>query len=68
MAKPLGLNTTIVNVLREYGEIPVGFLAELLARRADEIESNLNHLQEVGAVARDGDKVRLAKKKGAGGE
>jgi predicted ArsR family transcriptional regulator len=59
MHTALALNTAIVTTLKEYGPIPVDFLAKLLGRRTAEILEYLESLEREGVVRRDGEKVSL---------
>ena len=51
--------TAIVQALKEYGEIPVGFLARVLGRRQSEIQDSLQALEEKHLVHRSEDRVKL---------
>ncbi len=67
MTKALGLNAMIVDVLKEYGEIPIDLLAVILRRRAGEIEPDLSRLRDLGAVVLEEGKARLSRDKDEGG-
>jgi predicted transcriptional regulator len=54
-----GANTKIVSLLRDYGPVPKGFLANLLGRRPEELDSDLEDLRSKGVLKIDGDKVQL---------
>ena len=56
----VGLNTSIVNALREYGKIPIRLLSRITDSRIVEIEVALERLQRIGIVEVEGDTVALA--------
>lgn len=57
----VGPYTTIVGLLREYGEVEVDFLAaQLVELEPEALNRNLSRLEKAGAIERDGDTVRLA--------
>ena len=62
MRESLGLNTLIVTTLKEYGTIPVYFLARILGRRTSEIVDYLEGLEQEGAIKREGEHVGLSSK------
>ena len=51
--------TAIVQTLRNYGEVPVGFLAKAVGRRPPEITSVLYTLQKNHVIRVNRDKVEL---------
>lgn len=59
----LGIGTLIVNTLREYGTIPVDFLAKVLGRRTPEILDYLEILEREGVIQREGEQVSLSSKR-----
>lgn len=56
----VGLNTRIVNTLREYGEVHVDFLAHLLGRWPSEILESVEYLEREGVIKLKEEKVSLA--------
>jgi Mn-dependent DtxR family transcriptional regulator len=60
----VGPYSSIVQVLKDYGEVPVGFLAATLGIPSDEAAELLSNLEREGVVERKGDHVRLARRKG----
>ena len=60
----VGLNTSIVNALKEYGRIPIRLLSRITDRRIVEVEAAIDRLQKVGIVVIESDTVALAKKSG----
>jgi hypothetical protein len=61
VGKSQAINSRIVWILEQYGQIPEGFLAQQMARRTPEIEEILVQLEERGVVTRDNGNVSLAK-------
>lgn len=51
--------TAIVQTLRNYGEVPVGFLAKAVGRRPSELTSVLHTLQSNRVIRVERDKVEL---------
>lgn len=61
----LGLNMSIVFQLQKYGAIPLRFLAKIIGRQTDEIDTVLKNLQKKGIVEISGDIVSLVDNQGA---
>jgi DeoR/GlpR family transcriptional regulator of sugar metabolism len=59
IAYNLGLGTTIVQLLRQYGKVSTDFLADKLNHTRAEIDEYLALLQQDGAVLREEDLVGL---------
>lgn len=65
MSEPIGINTRIVKILREYGQIPIDLLAIKLERRLDEISNEIQRLEVDGIIEVEGENVNLAGQKKA---
>lgn len=52
-------HTNIVMTLKNYGEVELDFLAELVGRSPTEVEGYLQNLEEDGIVRQQGSKVSL---------
>jgi hypothetical protein len=59
IAYNLGVGTTIVQLLRYYGAVPVEFLIDKLNADPDDIEEYLSVLERGGAIRRYDEKVEL---------
>jgi hypothetical protein len=59
IAYNLGVGTTIVQLLRFYGAVPVEFLIDKLNADPDDVEEYLSVLENGGAIRRYDDKVEL---------
>lgn len=62
MIESKGLSMLIVITLKEYGTIPIDFLAKVLGRRPSEIEEYLENLERERVIERKGEKVSLSSK------
>lgn len=60
----VGPYSSIVQTLRSYGTIPVGFLAATLGFPSDEMRELLSELESEGVVEQEGDEVSLVRDKG----
>lgn len=60
----VGPYSSIVQVLRDYGKVPVGFLTAKLGFPSDEMRELLLELQREGVIERDGDHVSLTRRRG----
>ena len=60
----VGPYSAIVQVLRDYGKVPIGFLAAKLGFPSDEMRKLLLELQREGVIERDGDHVSLTRRRG----
>ena len=63
MTKPIGINTKIVEILREYGQIPIDLLASILERSPDDISDDITRLEIEGIIEVAGEDVNLAGQK-----
>ena len=57
MAKPIGIYTEIVEILREYGQISIGYLAYRLGR------DDIHQLEMDGIIEVEGENVNLVGQK-----
>ena len=60
MQQPLALH--IVNCLRQYHSMPMGFIAKLTGRSSEEVTKYVEMLRQKGIVRVDGDEVILSEK------
>jgi DNA-binding Lrp family transcriptional regulator len=63
MSEPIGIYTKIVEILRDYGQIPIDLLAFKLERRRDEILDDMRRLEMDGIIEIDGEQVNLSGQK-----
>jgi len=63
MAKPIGIYTEIVEILREYGQISIGYLAYRLGRGLDDISDDIHQLEMDGIIEVEGENVNLVGQK-----
>jgi len=56
-------NTSIVELLKKRGELPIEFLARLLGRKSDDIRPQVVQLQNEGVIESHGDVLTLRQQK-----
>jgi hypothetical protein len=59
MFQTTDLNSKIVSILKDYGAIPLGFLAKRLDRQPSEIMNSIEELRKRDVLEIQGDTVKL---------
>jgi hypothetical protein len=59
MFQTTDLNSKIVTILKDYGTVPLDFLAKRLGRQTIEISESIDDLKEKNVLEIEGDSVKL---------